>query len=180
MKKLFVMIICTIMLLSACQPTPQKQVVVQKDMEQMIEKAVSSPSIQTIPEISPPPDEHKRSALYDKLGIPERYTEDIADASGRFRFTADIEPMIPDADTLPMAWVEAANFEQELVSKLFNALCGDTKMYVYDFRQTKAEIEAQIIEDKERLAKAKTEREKKFWNDVIKMKKKPIRKRRKA
>ena len=40
MKKLFVMIICTIMLLSACQPTPQKQVVVQKDMEQMIEKAV--------------------------------------------------------------------------------------------------------------------------------------------
>ena len=74
MKKLFVMIICTIMLLSACQPTPQKQVVVQKDMEQMIEKAVSSPSIQTIPEISPPPDEHKRSALYDKLGIPERYT----------------------------------------------------------------------------------------------------------
>lgn len=168
MKKLFVMIICTIMLLSACQPTPQKQVVVQKDMEQMIEKAVSSPSIQTIPEISPPPDEHKRSALYDKLGIPERYTEDIADASGRFRFTADIEPMIPDADTLPMAWVEAANFEQELVSKLFNALCGDTKMYVYDFRQTKAEIEAQIIEDKERLAKAKTEREKKFWNDVIK------------
>lgn len=63
MKKLFVMIICTIMLLSACQPTPQKQVVVQKDMEQMIEKAVSSPSIQTIPEVLPPPDEHKRSAL---------------------------------------------------------------------------------------------------------------------
>ena len=63
MKKLFVMIICTIMLLSACQPTPQKQVVVQKDMEQMIEKAVSSPSIQTIPEISPPPSLASLAAL---------------------------------------------------------------------------------------------------------------------
>ncbi|MCI6980570.1 MAG: DUF6034 family protein, partial [Clostridiales bacterium] len=46
-----------------------------------------------------------------------------------FYFKADVELTIPEVDAMPMAWVEAANFEQDMVTRLFDALCGDREMY---------------------------------------------------
>ena len=39
MKKLFIFAFTAFLLLTACQPTPDAPIVVQKDMEQMLEKA---------------------------------------------------------------------------------------------------------------------------------------------
>ena len=43
MKKLAAIMLICIILLAACHPTPEKQAVVQKDMEQLIEKAQATP-----------------------------------------------------------------------------------------------------------------------------------------
>ena len=51
MKKLIVLSLCATILLAACQPTPEKQVVIQKDMEQMIEKAIAAPEVQPAEEV---------------------------------------------------------------------------------------------------------------------------------
>ena len=45
MRKLCAVMLCLAFMLAACQPTPEKQVVIQKDMEQMIEKAQKTPGI---------------------------------------------------------------------------------------------------------------------------------------
>lgn len=77
MKKLIVLSLCATILLAACQPTPEKQVVIQKDMEQMIEKAQKTPGITQ---------EAAQGGLRERLGAPQRYTADIVDKSGKFYF----------------------------------------------------------------------------------------------
>ena len=45
MKKLFIFAFTAFLLLTACQPTPDAPIVVQKDMEQMLEKAQGTENI---------------------------------------------------------------------------------------------------------------------------------------
>ena len=120
MRKLCAVMLCLAFMLAACQPTPEKQAVIQKDIEQMIEKAQKTPGITQ---------EAAQGGLRERLGAPQRYTADIVDKSGKFYFKADVELTIPEVDAMPMAWVEAANFEQDMVTRLFDALCGDREMY---------------------------------------------------
>ena len=86
--------LCLAFMLAACQPTPEKQVVIQKDMEQMIEKAQKTPGITQ---------EAAQGGLRERLGAPQRYTADIVDKSGKFYFKADVELTIPEVDAMPMA-----------------------------------------------------------------------------
>ena len=67
MKKLIVLSLCATILLAACQPTPEKQVVIQKDMEQMIEKAIAAPEVQPAEEVKQSDAAKGKNPLYDKL-----------------------------------------------------------------------------------------------------------------
>ena len=67
--KIVLTAVLTVVFITGCQATPEKPVVIQKDMEQMIEKA------QQTPEAS----EMQQSILAERLGAPERLQLELAD-----------------------------------------------------------------------------------------------------
>ena len=72
MKRTIVIAFAILFLLTACQATPDAPIVVQKDMEQMIEKAqgtenISEKSTQPRTETS----EHEANIFITNLGIPQ-------------------------------------------------------------------------------------------------------------
>ena len=141
MKKRIAILLITIMAIgaAACQPTPEKAVVVKKDTERMIEQA-AQPS---------------NGAAIDDVGIPEgRYTFSAEGLNGRLRINVDAEIEAPAAQAMPIVRVERGGFSQEIVTKVFNYFyAGET---AYDASgehvETKAEIEPLIIDAKRCLA----------------------------
>ena len=75
--------------LEGCQTTPEQPIVIQKDMEQMIEKAQEQ--AEAVPQTE---------QLAEKLGAPERYTAEYA-YSDRFTMTADAKIILPNVRPFP-------------------------------------------------------------------------------
>ena len=106
MKRTFVIALAILFLLTACQATPDAPIVVQKDMEQMIEKAQKTPiSTETMP------DDGERYPLLSRLGAPERYTAYITPVGERL--TMDIDAVVRIVIT--------TNSETRIKSTFFNA-----------------------------------------------------------
>ena len=91
MKKAFILTIATLFLLTACQATPEAPVVIQKDMEQMIEKAASAPDAL----------EAAASSLREQTQTPDavQYSDT---AYERLRIEVDTVVTVPDATAMPI------------------------------------------------------------------------------
>lgn len=153
----FFAIVIVVASFGGCQATPEKPVVVQKDMEQMIETGMSSDerltqeSVQTqesaLIEEKPKIDYAELCAHY---GVPVRLKVNVNEQSVKIH--ADVVIELPQTIKLPMANVEATKFSQEQINALFNELCGDTQMYIMPSIWDKACYEQQIIEWQAQLA----------------------------
>jgi hypothetical protein len=161
MKKLILML-PVFLLLAGCQTTPDKPVVVQKDMEQMIEKGMSSAEAGSPPASASATD---KEGLYKRYGVPERFKAQIKE--GKLAVNCDVLIELPDTERLPMARVAAAKFPQEKVYAFFKALCGNTQMYVRPESRDKEYYRQEILKYKAELAAAKDERQKSFCESVI-------------
>jgi len=139
MKKIFLILLTVIMMLSAvaCQATPDEVIVVKKDTERMIEQASQ-------------PDNGK---TMDVLEIPEgRYTFSSTGLDGRFRIEVDADIERPNEEALPIVRVKMGDFSQELVTKIFNYFFSDQLAYdVSDNVQTKSDMEKYLLETKQQL-----------------------------
>lgn len=160
MKRIWAVLLCLVILivLPACQPTPQKATVVQKDSERLIEQAQKDAS--DIDKVTgdtsgesdvDSQDNSTRISLSEQYGIPESYEFEDEGADGILRIDVDAQVIAPDQDAMPIYRVKAGEFSQETVSALFNALCGDTKMYINSGQRTKDQIQEQIISIKKRI-----------------------------
>jgi PBP1b-binding outer membrane lipoprotein LpoB len=90
-----ILLLVTAMLLSACQPTPKVQIVVNKGgdaMEQMV-KQTSDPSAQ--------------SSAYT---APENWKEDINNENGESFIKIDAPVNMPDVDKYPVIEVKPGKF----------------------------------------------------------------------
>lgn len=121
--------------LCACQPTPQKGVVVQKNSERMIENAQKDES------------ENTGKSLAEQYGIPEEYTFEKAGKDGKLNIKVNARVIVPEGSVMPIYRVRAADFTQELVSAVFHELCGDKQMwYQREIEEySKSEIEGLIL-----------------------------------
>ena len=102
------------------------------------------------------------SPLYDLLGASTRYEVELTPASDIVKITVAADVYLPDTMQLPTLHVTPRDFTQEEVTKLFNALCGDTVMYKAQAQMTKGEVaeriadvesEMQTATDKDRIKK---------------------------
>lgn len=102
------------------------------------------------------------SPLYDLLGASTRYSVDLEPASDVVKIVVDADVYLPDTEKLPTLHVAPRDFTQEEVTRLFNALCGDTVMYKAQQEMTRAEVEERIADveaemqtatDKDRIRK---------------------------
>lgn len=125
-------IILTAAFFTACQATPEKPVVIQKDIEQMIEKAAATDEVQA-PGIS----------LMERTGAP--LALNLETTEGSFTLSVDAPVSVPDAEKMPVIRVKAGEFTQEQVTACWNALAGDTVLLQRKSGLTKSEIEAKLV-----------------------------------
>ena len=129
--KYWIAIMLCIALLVGCQATPEEEVVIGKDLEQMLTLASSA---------------YPSGALPDRLAVPERYEAQVANAKGSFRMVADANIMLPEVDRLPIIRVEAQPFEQPVVDVLIDTLFDEGPLYdpIQLSEMTQSEISSEI------------------------------------
>ena len=129
MKRIIPLFI-SLLLLLACQPTPEQEIVIQKDQALTVDKAKE--------EI---PEEERTLSLKDRLGVPDRYQYNYQ--KGYVTVEADAKVLAPEGE-IPIICVFPDNFDQATASRLWDTLVGDMPMYQYDTTITKGAIKKQM------------------------------------
>ena len=117
-KRLFLVLIASLLLLCACQPTPESSIIVGKDQQQMIEKAQET-AIYASPDASV-----QKVDWYARLGAPEQYTTTLKSAGGRLTVEVDADVILPSAE-LPIVHVVPRSFSDEDAQRIVKALWGN-------------------------------------------------------
>jgi hypothetical protein len=146
-------IVLAVMLLAGCQATPDEPVVLQKDLEQMIEKGMAQSESAT-----PMPDDTglDYAALCAHYGVPERFETTITE--GKLAISCDVAVELPQTIGLSMARVKSGGFTQEQVSAFWDALVGDTPMYMIPEQPDKEYYQQEILALQAQLAAETDER----------------------
>jgi hypothetical protein len=120
-------------LLAGCQPTPELPVVIQKDMEQMIEKAQESDGHFVTP---------------TAMEGPPTYQTELISAKGNVIVRVDADVVIPTVDAVPTARVDKQAFSQETADKLMALLLKGHTLYELEgyLQRTKAEIQERLVQ----------------------------------
>lgn len=125
--------VLTAVFLAGCMATPEKEIVIRKDMEQMIGKAAATEAAET-PGVT----------LRERTGAPQRFEAEYA--YGKLSVAVDADITVPDAAAMPIIRVKPADFSQETVDAFWKYFVGDTEMVGAQAERTKAEIEEDIVE----------------------------------
>lgn len=136
--RVFILVLC--LLFTACQPTPKEPFVIGKDNERLIEKAKGSAE-----------PAQAGNSLYDQLGCPRTYVLDLKNEATRVRIRGEAPVILPEADALPLVYVQAARFDQETVYAFFRALTAGEEMFDIPTEAPKWYIEQQIKEKQARV-----------------------------
>lgn len=115
--------------LTACQPTPDKPIIVQKN-DGKLEEKIAQPPLTSYKMYEAPP-HWKETYQREKLTV---------------EFDTDIT--LPNADKYPVIKVEPVQFTQQRVDELVNYFAAGKKLYLYPDVKTKAEYAQEIIEAK--------------------------------
>ena len=109
-RKSHILPLVLILLLAACQPTPEEAFVIQNDQEKMLETA------QKVDEI---PEQTAEEALdlYERLGAPKTFQKELSGTGGRLV----VEVILPDAE-LPIVRVEPKRLDKALLLAFADAL----------------------------------------------------------
>ena len=147
MKRIIIVLLAAL-LLSACQPTPETEYVVNKgDQREMLDMARGE-GVDTVTVAGGT--EGNATQTYDLhmiYGIPERLQMETESTDGAIKISIDAPILVPEAP-MPIVRVKAGRFDQRLAAQLWNALVKDETMYCItdegQHKRTKSEIAAEI------------------------------------
>ena len=147
------------LLLTACQPTPESPIVAGKnDAEGLLEQAQSNKETNPPDAVQPTAAPEDAPAPGDSLAIPEdgRYVWEMTGAEGKLTIRIDAQVVTPQNRNMPVYKAAIGNFTQAQVTDIFNYFYPDEKpKNEMGYIDTKAEIEAKIIELKKKVAEGK-------------------------
>ncbi|MDL2258735.1 DUF6034 family protein [Eubacteriales bacterium OttesenSCG-928-K08] len=140
MRKYSLILLALCMFAVGCQPTPEQQIVVQKNTQRMIEAASETEHIAEDGSAT------SVQSLHNRYGIPESYQKELHGAQGNLTISMDARVHIPQSNALPVARVEAANFQQEFIDTLVATLFEGNELYHPPKELTKSRIEHLIFD----------------------------------
>lgn len=125
-------------LLAGCQATPEGEIVVQKDLEQMIEKAQETPEATKSTGVT----------LAQRLDAPKTYQAVFSNAKGSVTVDVDADVMMPDTDAISTTKVKEHTFSQETADKLMELFLQGQTLYETEgyLQRTKGEIQERLLE----------------------------------
>lgn len=140
MKRALIIAVSALLLLSmaACQATPDKNIVVGKSLDDMIDKATET---QTAEE-----SQVQGSTIAEKVGAKESYATELADAQGRVSIHVNADVQIPDVPGVSVQRVGKSEFTQAQADVLMDKLMKGDAFSGDDFKLTKSEIQQQILD----------------------------------
>lgn len=141
--------------LSGCRKTPESPPVVEKKMENMLEKAQET--------------EHSEK---DNLSLKEKTQisiEELAFEETDENVTISVHAavQVPDGNEMSIIRVTPGDFTQDQITALWNELIGQKEMLKEQNQLTKAEIENEILFHKEKINKAESEEEKSYHEEQL-------------
>ena len=98
MKRMMILCLSLLCLLSACQPTPEQPFVIQNDQEKMLETA------KRVEESKPEPAAEPVD-FYERLGAPRTFQKKLSGTGGRLMVDVDAQVILPENE-LPIIRVE--------------------------------------------------------------------------
>ena len=127
--------------LSACQPTPNEPVVIEKNEENMLQQAQQTKQ--------PMQTEHTTtdaalSLIQQQFIQYSPYQTAFYGNSDAFSVTVDANLSLPDTDAMPIVEVEAKEFPVALIQNIFDYTCNDANMYAKDEMKTKGFLESKM------------------------------------
>ena len=124
---------------TACQPTPEEQIVVGKDQDAMIDAAQETPEAEQV------------ASVAEQVAAPETYATDVSATDGKLTVSADGAAIVlPDTDSMSIMRVTAADFTQAQVDGLISALFDGQTIYEVTYgADTQDEIMQQIVYTKQ-------------------------------
>ncbi len=136
---------------TACQPTPEEPIVVNKaeGLSGLIQSTPDTPS-----SVSPSVTEMQTNdALYTKLEAPKHWTFETTALGGKINVSADVDIELPNVAKLPAATASLSEFTQEDLETIAEVLGikGSEWTEVVNV-PSKERIKQWIIEDKEEIA----------------------------
>ncbi len=177
----FILLLTALLLICACVPTPEKEIVVQKDFDHMIEKAKETPVSDTVVLEDGTQESGVPAATPQNTDAP-RYahiTESFTGRTDAFRVEIDADVIVPDGP-LPIVRVKPDEFNAEKAQPYFDALCSGEDYYPREELETKENLERQIAEmqaevdaglpsmDRDGLSEKDVQKEIKHWKSQIK------------
>lgn len=118
MKRVFATFILTlsVLLCSACQPTPEQEIVKQKSEAMFVESITAT--------AEPEKD--------FKMQVSQHIKQDVAAENAKIKISIDADVEMPDADAYPVVKVSKSKFSRETLEKVYAVLTHDT-VEVEDF-----------------------------------------------
>lgn len=112
MKRVFATFILTLsaLLCSACQPTPEQEIVKQKSEALFVESITAT--------VEPEKD--------FKMQVSQHIKQDVAAENAIIKISIDADVEIPDVDVYPVVKVSKSKFSRETLQKVYTILTHDT------------------------------------------------------
>lgn len=116
-KSVFVSLLALCFALSACQPTPEEEIITQKNTLSVLPEVASTADAEDAGE--------QTDTMGEKLSLPERYCYEAEDASGRVHLSVDAEVIAPQTASMPVARITPRSFTTEDAQALYATLMSD-------------------------------------------------------
>ena len=131
MKRYIAILLCMAVAIgvAACQPTPEKAVVVGKDTDRLIDKASEGLGDESVAE---------------KVNAPLRYEADFVSSDGMTAVSVNAAVDVPEASTAPIIRISAGSISQEQADVLLHELVR-SKLYDPYSAPSKSSIMKQIL-----------------------------------
>lgn len=134
-KLLLTITLTAALLFGACQPTPESDVVVEKDIDRMLTSALENQQADGAVE-----------TLAQKLGVPDTYTDSFETKNGKTVFSIDANIVIPETDAAPVIRVRKRVFSQAEADGMLALFLGEDALYTIPNAMTKEQIEAKLTD----------------------------------
>jgi hypothetical protein len=152
MKKIYVLLIIIMILISACQPTPEEEIVVNKNDGKFQQALEAAPEETAQIDAASQMQETEIPVEY-----PERWKAEFEKYGGRLKFAIDADVVVSDAKSYPVVTLKPYYVPIEQANKMIETIFGTLDIYCLVYETTKDQIQDMIVQVKADIKKAEND-----------------------
>ena len=127
MKKIYALLIIMTILMTACQPTPEKEVIKSKNKD-LVQEVIDANEEENIAVL-----EEDKEIIEQQIEAINRHLNMEFQANDRVRIVVDADVLIPTYDKIPMVRVQPENLTGEHLEILLRETVGENPVYFQNY-----------------------------------------------